>query len=714
MTSPALTTEHIAGLPITPTSPVIVNRTLHPDADLTMLPAFGDPWWDLTAALPDRHSPRPRIYWDRFPEQFMHACKLYVFALVNLDEPRMTRSRPTIPAIKTLYADLAALQFFLAWLADRGITAFAEVTDDDLNAYLNHLTDLTARTSDWKRKKLLAVQRLHAYRDTLPPRHRLPAPRPWGGATAGELAEHEGHKLRENRTPRIHPDVMHPLLSAALLVSTTIAADLLPTARRLVAMRHLAHQVAPDSRRQPGLIGTARRRALLEHCRGHLLPALTAAGLPLPGRRLRGMMTIDIDGLTVGGWLDRVQLRKFPALRDAIADSGLPVKVNWLRVTGFTTIGHRTWRSTSVEATELVELLRHVTTACFLVTAYLSGIRTGEALNLRRGCITHDTKLGQIFLSGQQMKTSDDRRERSPRTIPWVVTEPVAHAISVLEDLTPGPVLFPLGEFCSPQWIDASRHSCRRSSSITANIAEFIAWFNSSIVPTTGHPTIGEDPEGSITAPRLRRTLAWHIVRKPGGTIAGATQYGHLHTNIIRGYAGNAASGFLDEITFEEFLLRAETLHDDHQRLTRGEHVSGPAADTYKDRVAAASRFAGLTITTPAQVNNALANPDLQVHHGALLTCVYRPATAACQDDGTGDGPVWGRCRLTCRNAARTDRDITALRDHVRGLTADLDGPVLPDPLRRRVELRLAEHQRALTEHETTRPAPTPTIGVPA
>jgi hypothetical protein len=59
--------------------------------------------------------------------------------------------------------------------------------------------------------------------------------------------------------------------------------------------------------------------------------------------------------------------------------------------------------------------------------------------------------------------------------------------------------------------------------------------------------------------------------------------------------------------------------------------TSGPAADAYRARVGAARRFAGLTITTPAQANHALAAPDLQVHHGALLTCVYRPETAACQ-----------------------------------------------------------------------------------
>ncbi|MEQ4721419.1 hypothetical protein [Nonomuraea sp. B19D2] len=176
---------------------------------------------------------------------------------------------------------------------------------------------------------------------------------------------------------------------------------------------------------------------------------------------------------------------------------------------------------------------------------------------------------------------------------------------------------------------------------------------------------------------------------------------------MVQGYAGRADAGFLDEISFEQFLLRAETIHDDHQHLLQSEHVSGPAADTYRARVSAGSRFAGLAITTTSQVNNALAHPDLQVHHGALLTCVYRPATAACRDDTGDDGPSWSQCRLTCRNAARTDRDVTALRRHIHGLQADLTTLDIPEPLRQRVQARLDEHQRALAEHETTKPPAT-------
>jgi hypothetical protein len=277
--------------------------------------------------------------------------------------------------------------------------------------------------------------------------------------------------------------------------------------------------------------------------------------------------------------------------------------------------------------------------------------------------------------------------------------------VAVLEQLTVSPLLFPTAAFCSQERFVLGGTRTRTTASINNDLDAFIDWFNTDIASTVDHPRIGADPNGEIQSPRLRRTLAWHIVRRPGGTVAGANQYGHLHAQIIQGYAGRADSGFIDELTFEQFLQRAETIHDDHQKLKHGEHVSGPAAAEYRQRVASGSTFAGLAITTTSQVNNALTNPALQIHHGALLTCVYREATAACRDDNApGDGPAWSRCRLSCTNAARTDRDIVELHQHVHRLRGDLDAPGIPQPLRHRIHARLAEHERAITDHEASRP----------
>lgn len=63
-------------------------------------------------------------------------------------------------------------------------------------------------------------------------------------------------------------------------------------------------------------------------------------------------------------------------------------------------------------------------------------------------------------------------------------------------------------------------------------------------------------------------------------------------------YAGTWASGFPDDLAFEELLARLDMLADSHEHLIAGEHVSGPAADQYCYRVEDAQRFPGHVLAT--------------------------------------------------------------------------------------------------------------------
>lgn len=706
MTRPAEALDVVAGIDIALDTEVVINRTIHVDGTRCR---FGDPVWDLSAAIEDRHSAGQAVHWEGFPTPFRHACKLYLFALLNLvdDAPRLDSARSLHPHIKTILGELVPLRRFANWLADMGVTSFDQVSAEDLDEYLRQVTETSGASAGSKRDALQAIKRLHLYREALPAQCRLPPGPLWGGASARGLAHYESSWGKPNTTPRIHPDVMEPLLSAALVVTRTVAADLLPAARNLLAMRHLAHQVAPDIRRAP-----TRTVSVFETTKAHLDCLLAALGrndASLPGIRNGATTTVDLEGLAMGGWLNYTELTRMKETPVLLAKSGVPIEMDMFRATTFSTIGTDSWRKAPVGAMELVDLLRHVTTACFLVIAYLSGVRTGEALNLRRGCISRDPKLALTLMSGQQLKADDRRRDRSPATIPWVVTDETAHAVSVLEQITVSDLLFPAFPTCSQRRFLFGATRTRTPGSINTDITSFIEWFNHEIAPAVDHPLIGADPHGRIQVPRLRRTLAWHIVRRPGGTIAGATQYGHLHTQMIHGYAGGADSGFLDDITFEQFLHRAEVIHDDSQRLDRGEHVSGPAADEYRARVERSRTFAGLTVTTKSQINNASSNPDLQIHHGAVVTCVFRRATAACLEPSDNSAePSWSRCRLGCVNAARTDRDATNLRQRVIVLERDLRTLELPEPLRQRIQNRLTEHRKALAEHEFSRPTTNP------
>lgn len=512
MTSPAAShLLHVDGLIIADRCPVLQRRELLPETDPAELPCFGDDRWDLSAAVPDRHSAGQAIHWDIYPAPLRNATKIYVFALVNVvtGAPRLPHARSAVPGIKTIWSDLVYLRVFLHWLVDHRVESFDHVRGEHLLRYLAHIQDQSGVSTAWKRKTLAAVQRLHAYRDVLPATDRLPERRLWGGASAAELAGDPGPRLGENRTPRIHPAVMEPLLSAAMLVIDAIAADLVPAAQQLIRIRALAHRAGGAMPRTD----TSRWQSTVERLE-RIVTAMVTAGQHLPGRTGRlGRLEVDLTGLAIATGLERSVLDK-GTCRRILADSRLLLTRDMMRTTMFTPIDGRPWRTEPVEADELLVLLRHLSTASFLAVAYLSGIRTGEVLNLRRGCITRDPTLNLIFLSGQQMKAGPERRERSPKTVPWVVIEPAAQAVALLEQLAPGAVLFPPGEVATPTWIENADTRSRTPGTINSDITAFIDWFNDHLAPTIGHPPI--PATGTARSPRLGCVGPW------SGTSCGA------------------------------------------------------------------------------------------------------------------------------------------------------------------------------------------------
>lgn len=199
--------------------------------------------------------------------------------------------------------------------------------------------------------------------------------------------------------------------------------------------------------------------------------------------------------------------------------------------------------------------------------------------------------------------------------------------------------------------------------------------------------------------------------RQPGKTHVRTRQRGHHAVRAIRRVSiptaplGTYESGFPDEYAFEDWLYRVEILAEDEEALRNGEHVSGPAADAYRQRVSAAGRqFAGHVMTSERQARDLLGNPLLQIFHGEGMTCVLDPVQAACQLHGSADDrlvtPDIDDCRPRCRNIARTDRDIEQVqadRDDLLRATADRLAP----PIRYARELHeLRRLDRIVNEHE--------------
>jgi len=181
---------------------------------------------------------------------------------------------------------------------------------------------------------------------------------------------------------------------------------------------------------------------------------------------------------------------------------------------------------------------------------------------------------------------------------------------------------------------------------------------------------------------------------------------------------GTYASGFPDEHAFETWLLRLEQFADAEQRLAAGEHVSGPAARTYRDRTyrdrtrQANRQFAGRVLASSRQAGDLLANPTLQIYPAKGMTCVFDPAKAKCRlkpaSDDARRTPDLTDCQPGGQNIARTDHDVNQLRSQAVELAAD---PLSPEPRRQRERHELKRLRAIIDEHDHNRPRRPPRLG---
>src|SRR5487761_1844722 len=258
-------------------------------------------------------------------------------------------------------------------------------------------------------------------------------------------------------------------------------------------------------------------------------------------------------------------------------------------------VGGRSWWD-AIDAEDVMDLAVHLAAAALLTVAYLSGMRPQESRTLERGCCPAKRRgdgTVRYLITGRHFKgVTDEDGNTIPggqtRSQPETVIEPVHRAITVLEKLTEGPLLFPrrFSKAAKPR-----AYLGDAMSVITANarIARFAAWANTLAAEhRREHEVIPADPDGAVTMRRFRRPAAWFINRQPGGRIALGIQYGHLRASFGESYGGQSRVDMLQILDLEQALATADTLTEAAGRLNDGEGVSGPAAGRY---IAAAREF---------------------------------------------------------------------------------------------------------------------------
>jgi hypothetical protein len=372
-------------------------------------------------------------------------------------------------------------------------------------------------------------------------------------------------------------------------------------------------------------------------------------------------------------------------------------------------IAGKPWRST-IDFNEAPTLMRRLTTAAFIVCAYLTGARP-VVLGMRSGCCPDPTpdadgKVGRYLIRRTVFKTAVDEHGNHKssgvqRDMPWVAIRPVVNAIRVLERMVPeGALLF---DHDVHDTMSRAGTGSLKTATLGGRIEAFVAWANAEAV-AHGLPgaVIPPDPHGAIGTARFRRSLAWHIARRPNGLVALAIQYGHLRTAASGSYAARSRGGIQDLIDIETARAVADTVADLHDDLAAGGGVSGPAARRAIKAAATAPRFAG-TVITATTARRLIANEDAMIYDNphALLLCHYKRATALCHRDGVKDTPSLDHCVPGCGNMIRTDQHALQLRERATAL--DTRAARVPGALGDRLRANADKLRGYANTHDRTR-----------
>lgn len=687
------------------TDPYLEPHRLPAAFDGETVSRFGDLRWDLSPLNTNDHQVHHCLNWQLFPLPLRESFRRAGWALVNLPTPdtllgSRTARRRKWPHPASMRSVVGQWRQLAQWLLARNITELGALTVDDLADYAVEVGRLKISTTTAV-NRLAAVTLLWAFAPHLPPGDRIPKP-PWQAESMRDYLPRT-NTTNENGTHPIHPAAMSPLLIWAMRFVDDFADDILTA--------WLEHQTLIQrvkSHADP--TATAKLREVVEQ--------YAAENRPLPGRVHDGHPVLAVSYLA--GRSNASKEQASYAVRTY--GSHLPVTdQSPLRCPIRGRLDGRVWME-HINFHDAPRLMHRLSTACLVVILYLTGMRPGEALELRVGCCpepgTDGTGPSGYQLHGNYFKGARDSDGKHvvgglPRDMPWTVIPPVVRAVRVLERMAEGPLLFP----ATTAWAAPTSGSRkRRGQALTcqganSRIAAFTAWLNDYAARTRPGETIPDDPHGPVCVNRFRRTLAWHIARLPGGRVALALQYGHLRASTVTdGYAGRARDGLRRILDIETARAMADYLDTVADRIQRGEHVSGPAARRLITAATEAQlRFEGMFLT-PKQAKALLATPKFHIYDNpeAFLTCNYDPAKALCHPDRTLPGqstsPAIDRCNPACANIARTDTHIAALRGEITHLREESLEPATPMPLQERLSQRATHLNKLLEQHERACP----------
>jgi hypothetical protein len=614
-------------------------------------PRFSDDVWDVRPFVP-RTTPLTRADFTTITDAgHRRTIREYLYSRINHGVPASQRSGTARPMkITNLYGEFREVRQILADLAAAGAARLADVDHDHLDTVL----------AGWKQFPdgaaglVGVVKHLAAHGPFLTDHLTIT---PWPGRGANVVAGRRPPP--ENATPRIPEHIIAPLLKAAVFYVQTASADLIAARTELDHLDNALTGIhlGPGQPRARLHDFIARRR--LEH-RG--IPALPVRSAHrAPGAVIDGVVQAPnltlialLAGVPGGSWYHQ-DLLKAAGQELGYEAGGLDTAMSIWPDTA------RPWRA-RLDPSALGTELLHLRTACWILIAYLSGMRDAEVRELGRDCAftepgadgrTRYKLRGRVF---KNRGLTGDHAE-------WVVLEIVHHAVNVLLAINDDPThLF--------------GHSRGDTHTLLDPMLVRLARFQShasELFPAPGAATTeaGDDPPWTLTTRQFRRTLAWHIAHQPFGIIAGARQYQHAQVAVFEGYAGTSASGFADEVAAEQAIARLDYVEHLYLDWNNGGHSGGGAAAAINAEFARIRAELGDlpgTVADQGRLRVMLDHLTVILHPGALGDCFHRTETAACSDIARQLGkpagkpmPMLDACGR-CPNARRTPVHLPRLQ----------------------------------------------------
>ena len=239
----------------------------------------------------------------------------------------------------------------------------------------------------------------------------------------------------------------------------------------------------------------------------------------------------------------------------------------------------RPWRE-RFDSKSLAQEENMLQAACYVICAYLSGMRDSEVQAMKAGChtVTHsaDGLVERHRIASITYKSG--RGGGSGEPAEWITIAPVARAIAVMERLSAAARTRRHTDGLWPVLKDRPRTNTHLAAQAILSLNAFRVHLDATY-GATGSPTIPLGPDSKpwhFTTRQFRRTVAWYIANRPFGTVAGKIQYKHASIAMFEGYAGASASGFRREVTQERALGRLDDIVEHYEDFRRGSRLARP------------------------------------------------------------------------------------------------------------------------------------------